>query len=841
MSNNRIAIKRINKDIKEITKNPIEGVGIVSLDDNPMVYVINMRLMSGPYEGYCVQLLLTFTNNYPAYPPRILIFPGQAIDNIYHHHIFDDPNNRDENGLNFKKFCFDLLDNEFMDISNEKTGWNPSYTISSLLLQVQNFIADPDKEPPSKYYIDQLMESMENYSRTFPIHTEKGIVQRVHTWKDPYPEMYFKKNEKNEKNEKDKEADKLKEEKEKEKKKEEEHRIQIIKDNLNCYMLKLNYIDDPDILLGYPIIQKKGKYGKNKIDLYPIPELLTYEGFLSQGNMQGHMADLYFNFNVFKSANNEYYNNWVPIYINKDHYEKNKTTILNSFNRILTGNNFNAILLNNLQNNNNKKYNSEQIFKVLPMILNSMIIGLFNGKTTCSSSFIRCYFQYILLFKKLCQEFEGEYLDYLNTKFNEIKTNNYVVNKEIIPDIGNFFILLLFCNLDTNTERMKKIYNSLYEDSLVRQMYWMFHGEECKHNMKKLLLKGVPNEQILSKFENNESFKMRKLSKFNEDLHKKGIYEKIVDIICQDKEFLEHIFLGAEKVRGVVETRITKSFKRLFCECSKEGRKQLGELLNANLVLSKYFDSNELDEKGLYDQFRVDEMLKDQNLQNLDEILKYAFENQKGNKLYIITFFAQKKIEEKGFLEELEKNYGVYIDVDNFIKEMKQKLDEIKSYKDFYAYIGTDYGKDKTELELIIQAYEKAKEKSYIRTNNPPSNLLNPSSSSINQERGRDFRYNRRNIEDSRYNNNYNNRNNDRDRRRGRRRSRSYSRSYNSSISSRDRRREDEYDRDRRRRRRSRSYSNSINSISSSESRSYSSREYEYRNPNYYNRHNRHH
>ena len=832
MSNNAIAIKRINKDIREITKNPIEGIGIVSLNDNPMSYVINMRLMSGPYEGYCVQLLLTFTNNYPAYPPRILIYPGQTIDNTYHHHIFDDYNNRDENGLNFKKFCFDLLDNEFMNTSDEKTGWNPSYTISSLLLQVQNFIADPDREPPAKYYIDQLMKSMDNYSRTFYIQTEEGIVKRVHTWKDPYPEMYFKNNEKNEK-EKEKEVDKLKEEKEKNKKKEEEHRMQIIKENLNCFMLKLNYIDDPDILLGYPIIQKKGEYGKNKIDLFPIPELLTYEGFLSQGNIQGHMVDLYFNFNVFKSANNEYYNNWVPIYINKDHYDKNKTTILNSFNRILTGKNFNVNLLNDLQNNNNNNYNSEQIFQVLPMILNSMIIGLFNGKTTCSSSFIRCYFQYILLFKKLCQEFEGEYLDYLNTKFNEIKKNNFIVNKQIIPDIGNFFILLIFCNIDTNTESMKKIYHSLYEDSLVRQMYWMFHAEESKDNMKKLLLKGALNETILRKFAESETFKMRNLDKFNEDLHKKGIYEKVVDIICNDKEFLDHIFLGKDKVRGQVEARMTKSFKRLFCECSKEGRKQLGELITTNLKFGDYFDSNELDEKGLYDQFRVDEMLKDQNLQNLDEVLKYAFEHQKGNKLYIITFFAQKKVEEKGFLEELERNYGVYIDVDNFIKEMKQKLDEIKSYKDLYAYIGTDYGKDKTELELIIQAYVKAKEKRYIKPYNSLSNSLKSSNLSIYQERGRDFRYSRRNLENSRYsnnNNNYNNYNYGNYDRRRRRRSRSSS--YDSYNNDDYRNNNNTARRSRRRRSRSRNSFSSSYSRSYSRSRSSRSREHENRNNN---------
>ena len=90
MSNRMLALRRINKDLKEITKNPKEGIGIAPLDENPMMYVINIRLMAGPYEGYCVQLLLIFSDNYPTKPPKILIYPDQAISNQYHHHIFDD-------------------------------------------------------------------------------------------------------------------------------------------------------------------------------------------------------------------------------------------------------------------------------------------------------------------------------------------------------------------------------------------------------------------------------------------------------------------------------------------------------------------------------------------------------------------------------------------------------------------------------------------------------------------------------------------------------------------------------------------------------------------------------
>ena len=773
LSKNTLAIKRINKDMREITKNPVEGIGIASIDDDPMRYVINLKLMSGPYEGYCIQLLLTFSDNYPTRPPKILIYPGQALDSQYHHHIFDDYD-ANENGRYFKKFCFDLLDNDFMSTSSEKSGWNPSYSISSLLLQVQNFISDPDGVRASQYQINELMKSMDNYSRTFYVNTEQGRIQKVHTWKNPYPEIFFK-NDLKDKNEN--QIIKDVKNKENEKEIENEHKMLQIKENLNCFILKVNYIDDPNILLGYPIIQKKGKYGRNKIELYPIPELLTYEGFTAQIGIQGHMADIYFNFNQFKSANNEYYNNWVPIYINKDHYEKNKNTILNSFRQIVNGNlnlTMNMMHPSNLNGNNNN--NPEYIFQVLPIILNSMIIGMFNGNTQCSSSFIRCYFQFILLFKKLSQEFEGEYLDYLNTKFNEIKNNNYIVNKQIIPDIGNFFMLLIFCSLDVNTESMKKIYKSLFEDSLARQMFWMFHGEEGKDDMKKLLLKNSLNDLYFKKFEENNNFKMRNLDKFNQDLHKIGIFEQIVSIISNDKGFLDHIFIGKERAKGQVEIRMNKSFKRLYCECSREGKNQIKELIIKNLKFSDYFDASELDDKGLYDSFRVDEMLKNEDITNKDEIIKYGFKRQRGNQLYLISFFAQKKVEEPGFLEELEKNYGVYLDVENFIKEMKQKLEEIKTYKDLYAYIGTDFGKDKTNIELIIEAYGKAKEKRYIKPfNKSLSNSLNSAPYMLNPIMNRNNTINRR-IYDNRYEYNIRNR---RSRSRGRSRSRS---SYNSSY-----------------------------------------------------------
>ena len=65
-------------------------------------------------------------------------------------------------------------------------------------------------------------------------------------------------------------------------------------------------------------------------------------------------------------------------------------------------------------------------------------------------------------------------------------------------------------------------------------------------------------------------------------------------------------------------------------------------------------------------------------------------------------------------MEKLEKNYGVYLDVDNFIKKMKTKLNEIKSHEQLFEYLESDFGTGKTNIEIIRDAYEKAKLKGYI-------------------------------------------------------------------------------------------------------------------------------
>ena len=733
-----LALKRISKDIQEITQNPIEGIGLVQYENDFLKYIVNIKLMSGVYKGFCLQLLLTFTESYPTNPPKILIFPGQNFNGSYHHHVFSASEG-------FYKFCFDLLENDFMNTNEEKTGWNPSYTISSLLIQVQNFLCDPDlhHEIP-KYLIDDFFSSMKNYSREFK-DAEGKIV--IHTWDNPYPKMFLKETENKDKKDGEKEEKKETNEKDEDnaaKKKEEEEKKKLIeiKENLTCFMLKLNYIEDPEILLGYPIIQKNTGLGlKTKIELYPIPELLTYDGFIAQVGKKDEKLDFYFDIS-FKSANNEFYNYWVPIYIDQNHFEKNKETILNSFSIIKYG----AIGLKEYD------FKTDYIFEILPIILNKMIIGIFNKKTSLSEAFIRCYFQYILLLKKLTELYKKEFDEYLNNILTKIKNNYNHIDKKIIPDIGNFMVLLLFSNFEISDE----LWSCLIDESSIRQMYWMFHGEENVNEVKKIISESPSigssrlykrtHEEIVNdmvRANRRGELKINDAKQFKLCLKEKNIYDDILSIIINDKnifkfpEFKKHVEapkslqnpfakLTGDLTKSTNEDKLDENFEEKINDylevLSKDSLEEIFKIELQNISfedLKKIYPLEKMNEieKCDYDKSYVDKILKDIKEENIKKkLLKQFYDNQKGNKLLIISYLARKKIKTPGFMEELEKNYGVLLNCHEFMKEIKSTIESINSYADLYKFVNCDLIGDQTEYDFIIRKYFIAKKKRYIKS-----------------------------------------------------------------------------------------------------------------------------
>ena len=441
------------------------------------------------------------------------------------------------------------------------------------------------------------MKSMETYEKSFIIKNEKNEnVIKKHTWKNPYPEMGTKNENDFIENKENKDSIKIKE----------------IKEDLTCFISRLNYIDDKNLLLGYPI----KKLEENS--LIPIPEILSYECFIQESsrsnnddncysgaplvfdnlldrnnnninndnndenndndnnnnndinnnhnnddnnnsnninnnnnnddndeidifanehifNMPIRLNDPNFNFfglSPFKSANNEFYDTWLPIYINKEHFEKNKTTILNYFS-ILKFGNFGL-----------KEYDfhPQYIFEIMPKILAEMIKKM--GDENISSSLIKCFFQNVLMFKKLEKEYKNIFMKY-QKYFTRIKINNFIKENKSI-DIKNEILELLIL--------------FYFSDNKI--------NEDIKQKFVKYIIK-LKNLFFLNLFESKIYVTFKDQNIFIKDLKKNKLFYKIVDIIFIDSDYLilsqEQSLLNlSEILRNKIIKQMNANFKELY-------------------------------------------------------------------------------------------------------------------------------------------------------------------------------------------------------------------------------------------------------------------------------------
>ena len=654
---NSFCLSRISKDLKEISKSPLEGIGIVSLENDPMKYIVNMKIMSGIFEGYCIQLLLTFPDNYPIQPPRILIYPGQCLDNTYHHHIFDS-DLTDEQGRHFNKFCFDLLENDFLPTSSiAHTGWNPSYTISTLLLQVQTFLINPDFPNgyiPEKEKIDILMKSMDTYEKSFTLKNDKNEnIKRVHTWKNPYPEMYFKNslNKINNNTIENKQDDKI-------------NSFNKIKENLTCFISRLNYIDNRNIILGYPI--QKLRNGA----LLPIPEVLSYESFIEQSSKKNNSYNngfygfnyLYFNLlddefflnptlisgptffpnrtlmiqrtlntflfnenndsnyyhynsgNSYKSANNELYDSWLPIYINDENFEKNETTILNYFSILKFG------------NSGEKKFDfhPKYIFEIMINILSEMIKKIIDKNF--STPLLTSFFQYCLMFKKLEKKYNDTFKEYkkfyLEYSINELKKTKIQRGCfDLKKNLLGLLILFLFSDEKLNDDMKKKIKNYIlqYKTSIISYIF------------KTKIIDNIFNIGSLIK-----------------DLKKFNLLDGIFSAVYSElKGYSTETILYFNFLKEEIIQKMEKNFIDFYNSLYTGLKEKINKIIFNKINILDYFN------------------------------MSYLIDSNTLNKSYeIISVFhlLREKLISEDFLKNLENNFGIYLESNNFVEELKNKI-----------------------------------------------------------------------------------------------------------------------------------------------------------------------
>ena len=557
MSNIRIAIKRLSKDIKEIEEDPQPGIGVGPFSENPYFYVANIQLRDGPYKGLIIQLKVFFPNEYPIKPPQITLFPGQ-IDHFYHHHIYDD------------SFCIDILQNGFFTDNKIKTGYTPAYTLKSILLQFQVFLSDPDIPPgvkkPNQEDIKRLFQKAKHYTQTFSVNNQK----LTHTFDQPYPPIFdyvdpkklieeeakqqeIKKEkpiydkqitqQKKPKREYMKYVEKTEEYYQSKRKKPYDEQAEL-RENLTCSILKINYLDNKlkeqiKTTYGYPILTK------DKIIYNPIPELITYEAFVNQIQEQHYKLDFYFT-HMFKSSMGEEYNCWFPIYIDQKHYQTNKQTILNALTCLVHG----ASAL--------KQYDFQPsyIARIFPKLLISMLYTLAGSPNQISEAFLRCFYHFILLFKKMLDEYSNESLIITKTDIDGDIGKLYITNKVIskgkeekkeLLSIARHLFVLFFNN---------NVHNHFFEETLLRYIKLNIKYALSKEKIKTKLQEHAENQKMIEYF--IKHYYNVSEQYFSEFAQKFTHFEELYDIMSNNETLLQEL----KEKRGNKFSKLTNEIKK---------------------------------------------------------------------------------------------------------------------------------------------------------------------------------------------------------------------------------------------------------------------------------------
>ncbi|RDX52683.1 ubiquitin-conjugating enzyme [Lentinus brumalis] len=156
------ALRRIQKELKDINNNPLDGVTIEPLEDNLFQWKCAIKAASNsPYKGGTFHFTLTLPENFPFKPPSVcpsfpvlyaLRFPGVLhapfstcyqvtfTTKIYH------PGINEEGHI-----CVPVL----------RDQWKPTVTLSSVLSTIQEKLNNPSPDDPFEPDIAALMKNDE--------------------------------------------------------------------------------------------------------------------------------------------------------------------------------------------------------------------------------------------------------------------------------------------------------------------------------------------------------------------------------------------------------------------------------------------------------------------------------------------------------------------------------------------------------------------------------------------------------------------------------------------------------------------------------------------------------
>ncbi|KAK9693705.1 Ubiquitin-conjugating enzyme E2 15 [Basidiobolus ranarum] len=150
----------LRKQLRELTKHPVEGFSAGLVDDSN-IYEWEIMILGPPdtlYEGGFFTAKMTFPTDYPLMPPKL-----KFSNDMWHPNVYPDG-----------EVCISILhppgeDKYGYEQANER--WLPVHTVETILISVISMLSSPNDESPAN------IEAAKEWRNDYP--TFKKKVQRI--------------------------------------------------------------------------------------------------------------------------------------------------------------------------------------------------------------------------------------------------------------------------------------------------------------------------------------------------------------------------------------------------------------------------------------------------------------------------------------------------------------------------------------------------------------------------------------------------------------------------------------------------------------------------------------
>ena len=518
-----LSVKRIFRDLKELNENKLVGIAACIPDEKNIRRVhANILLQEGLYKGLLIPIKLDLSSNYPLSPPAAYVVEKHPFNHNFHEHIFEKSGICTDLTSNFagyfneergsgwtpaytiqsvllqlqtflsrpdlpkhlipsnsqikemladaKTFVHKIKQNENGKITYKESTFKNPFPSSFQntfpnTFQKPLFLPVVDTKPVVKkiYFLDFLEQ---DFPLLDPIVDTKSLDKQIFPLVDPVvdtksldeqvlPEI----------------AERImdiavEELTEDEKKYMEERAKKIeISNKLICPITKVEYAEANKVQFGYPILVNVDKFGR--LHTTPVIEIISQEGLNYLKQTQKPVYNDQMNVETWKSIFWFQFNYWVPIYINKNHFDQIKDNLIK--------------LICDLTNTSIERSTPTDILKLIPPLLVKTSINFIKGEVFQSFAAIDAYCQFQYLLMKLIQLYPEIQTD-INEQVNNFMKSKDNRNKKDAGDLGEFMIKASLSKWGFDNPKIKY---AIFVEFLTRQVSWIAkEDEEIKINME---------------------------------------------------------------------------------------------------------------------------------------------------------------------------------------------------------------------------------------------------------------------------------------------------------------------------------------------------------------------